>query len=204
MDPIEETFRTDWPEARVSHVLDDSLTTDFFREKRVTGSIIQRFRKLGSYCAESGADAILFTCSTFGPAIEAVKRDQSIPVLKPNEALCDELMKQPGRIALLGTFGGSLPSLMAEVEACAKDENARPRIDTYVVEGAFDALFNNNRAEEHNRLVAECVAKFADYDVIAFSQFSMTRALKAAQAFARNPILTTPNTAVKKLKALMA
>jgi len=116
MEPIAETFRTDWPEARVAHLLEDSLSVDFNRAKVLTDSMIQRFRKLGDYCVAAGADAILFTCSMFGRAIDAVKEDQRIPVLKPNEAVYDEMMKQTGRIVLLSTFEPSLRSMMAEIE----------------------------------------------------------------------------------------
>ncbi len=203
VDPIAETFSSDWPEARVAHLLEDSLSVDFNRDGGLTESMIQRFRKIGDYCAYAGADAILFTCSMFGQAIDAVKRDQKIPVLKPNEAVYDAIMKATGRIVLLSTFEPALRSMMAEIEERMAAEGVRPRIDTHVVAGAVDALYGN-RPDEHNRLVAEAVAKFADHDLVAFGQVSMTRALELAQKHTRNPIVTTPHSSVKKLKSLIA
>lgn len=145
----------------------------------------------------------MFTCSAFGPAIDAVKRDQRIPVLKPNEALYDALMKQSGRIALLSTFEPTLPSMMAEIADRMAAQDVKLDIDTHLVPGALDALFDN-RPDEHNRLVAEAAAQFAGHDVVAFAQISMTPALALAQARVGTPILTTLGTSIRKLKALLA
>lgn len=204
MEPIAEVFRSSWPEAQVAHLLEDSLSVDFNRAKGLTDSMIQRFRRLGDYCVAAGADAILFTCSMFGKAIDAVKQDHpSIPVLKPNEAVYDAMMKERGRILLLSTFEPSVRSMMAEIEEYMAAEGVRLNIDTYVVPKAVDALWSG-RNDEHNQLVAEAAAKFPEHDLIAFGQVSMTRALDLAQPHAKNPILTTPHSAVQKLRRLMA
>ncbi len=203
MAPVEASFRSHWPQARLAHLLDDSLFSDALLDGRLTEAMIERFRVLGRYCAAAHADAILFTCSAFGPAIDAVKRDQSIPVLKPNEAMYDELMTERGRVALLATFAPTLPSMMAEIEEQMKAKGIRLRIDTHLVEGALVAL-QHNRPEEHHRLIAEAAGAFADYDAIAFAQFSMAPARELAQARVRAPILTTPDSAIRKLKTLMA
>lgn len=203
MDPVEASFRSQWPEARLAHLLEDSLYSDSLRDGCLTEPMIERFRTLGHYCADAGADAILFTCSAFGRAIDAVKRDHSIPVLKPNEAMYDDLMTKRGRIALLATFVPTLPSMMAEIEEHMRATGVRLQVDAHLVEGALDALLNN-RPEEHNRLIVEAAGAFADHDAIAFGQFSMAPAQELAQARVRTPILTTPDSAIRKLKALMA
>jgi Asp/Glu/hydantoin racemase len=67
---------------------------------------------LGRYAAGTGADAILFTCSAFGPCIEAVACDHaSIPVLKPNEAMIEHAAARGRRIGLLSTFAPTLDSM---------------------------------------------------------------------------------------------
>ena len=202
MAPVEASFRKLWPQARLAHFLEDSLYSDFNLDGRLTDAMIERFRQLGRYCARAHADAILFTCSAFGPAIDAVKSDQKIPVLKPNEALYEELVDRGGRAALLATFPPSLPSMRAEIEAHAKEKGARLEVYTHLVEGALDALISG-KADEHYRLIAEAVTAFAHYDSIALGQFSMAPAAELAQARVRKPILTTPDSAVMKLKTLL-
>ena len=203
MAPISASFRSYWPEARVAHLLDDSLFGDFDRDNKIiTDAMIERFRRLGRYCVAAGADAIMFTCSVFGRAIEAVQHDHDIPVLKSNEALYEELMKRGGRVALLSTFAATLSTVTTEIEDCMTASGVRLQITPHLVEGALDALFDN-RPGEHNRLIAEAAARFGDHDAIAFTQFSMAPALELAQARVSTPVLTPPNAAIRKMKLLM-
>jgi hypothetical protein len=70
---------------------------------------------LGRYAACTGTDRILFTCSAFGPCIEAVANENAaIPVLKPNEAMIDEAAKAGRRIGLVSTFAPTLASMPAD------------------------------------------------------------------------------------------
>ena len=91
--PINDAFARDWPEARRMNLLDDSLSADLARNgsKGLDGAMHERFQRLAQYAVDTGAQGILFTCSAFGPCIEAVaRRHADIPVLKPNEAMVAE------------------------------------------------------------------------------------------------------------------
>src|SRR5918997_287660 len=89
--PIEAAFARLWPEARLMNLLDDSLSADLAREGRLTPAMTERFLALARYAAGTGAEGILFTCSAFGPSIEAVAAERApMPVLKPNEAMVEE------------------------------------------------------------------------------------------------------------------
>src|SRR6185312_15729019 len=107
--PAWNAFAAGWPEAKIFNVLDDSLPLDLTAEGELTQGIIERFRTLGNYAANAGTrtektQAILFTCSAFGPALDTVKREQSIPVLHPNEAAFEAALASGQRIALMTTF----------------------------------------------------------------------------------------------------
>ena len=112
--PIEAAFAAAWPQAQLMNLLDDSLSADLARDGALTPAMTQRFVQLGRYAAATGADAILFTCSAFGPCIEAVARDQKIPVLKPNEAMIEEATAAGGTVGLMATFAPTLASMPAE------------------------------------------------------------------------------------------
>ena len=94
------------------NLLDDSLSADLARDGGLTDAMTERFLGLGRYAAGTGSDAILFTCSAFGPCIEAVARAHApMPVLKPNEAMIEQAAARGRKIGLLSTFPPTLASM---------------------------------------------------------------------------------------------
>src|SRR3954451_1579745 len=122
--PIEAACARLWPKARMMNLLDDSLSADLARDGSLTPAMTERFLTLSRYAAGTGADGILFTCSAFGPCIDAVAGERApMPVLKPNEAMIDEAVAEarrlagpgkPPRIGLLATFQPTLETMPPE------------------------------------------------------------------------------------------
>src|SRR4051794_36211079 len=83
MDPIRAAFERSWREVELVNLLDDGLSIDRAKEDDISKAMIDRFVDFGRYGWRMGADAILVTCSAFGPAIEQLQADLPIPVLKP-------------------------------------------------------------------------------------------------------------------------
>src|SRR5882724_11084585 len=195
--PIEEAFARLWPETTRMNLLDDSLSADLARDGRLTDEMTERFLSLGRYAAATGADAILFTCSAFGPCIEAVARAQApMPVLKPNEAMIEQATGQARRIGLLSTFAPTLASMPAEFPAAVE-------LVPKLVEGALAALDRGDR-HEHDRLVVEASKDLRDCDLIALAQYSMAPAAQRVAETTGRPVLTTPDSAVMKLKRVLS
>jgi Asp/Glu/hydantoin racemase len=195
--PIEAAFADAWPEARLMNLLDDSLSADLARDGKLSEAMTDRFLALGDYAATTGADAILFTCSAFGPCIEAVARTHApMPVLKPNEAMIERAVTMGRRIGLLSTFPPTLQSMPPEFPASVQ-------VVPKLAEGALAALDRGDRAT-HDRLVAEASRDLRDCDVIALAQFSIAATAQMIADAAGKPVVTTPDSAVAKLKRLLA
>lgn len=203
--PIEAAFARAWPAARLMNLLDDSLSADLAREGSLTAAMTERFLALSRYAAGTGADGILFTCSAFGPCIEAVaSRHAPMPVLKPNEAMIEEACaaaraaagsgRRP-RIGLLASFAPTLGSMPAEFPGDVE-------LVLALAAGALAAL-DAGDAAAHDRLAAEAARGLADCDVIALAQFSLARAAPAVEAAAGRPVFTTPDSAVRTLRRLL-
>ena len=197
MAPIEAAFARLWPDPSLMNLLDDSLSADVARDGHLTEKMIARFLLLGRYATYAGAEAILFTCSAFGPCIEAVAHEHSsIPVLKPNEAMIEQAAAQGRRVGLLSTFAPTLASMPAEFSATVE---VVPKLAV----GALAALDRGARAE-HDALVAEASRDLRDCDLIALAQYSMASAAAQVAEATGRPVLTTPDSAVLKLKQLLA
>jgi len=206
--PAWDAFAQGWPEAEIFNLLDDSLSSDFAAAGRLTEAMTERFLTLGRYVAGTDADsrptdAILFTCSAFGQAIDKVKRDLAIPVLRPNEAAFEAALDAGNRIALMSTFPKSLPPLVDELRAMAEARGASPEITPVVAEGGLEALKAGD-GTLHDRIAARTAAGLTDIDVLVLCQFSLARAASAIELVPGRTVLTTPDSAVAKLRRMLS
>lgn len=194
--PIEASFARLWPEVRLMNLLDDSLSADLARDGGLSDAMTERFLDLGRYAKSTGSDAILFTCSAFGPCIAAVARAHApMPVLRPNEAMIEQAAARGRRVGLLSTFAPTLASMPAEFPASVE-------LVPKLADGALAALDRGDRAE-HDRLVVQAARELRDCDVIALAQYSMAPAADLVAEATGRPVLTTPDSAVTKLRELL-
>lgn len=200
--PITEAFTRLWPEARLANLLEDSLSSDLAQAGELTPALNERFLKLATYAAESGADAILFTCSAFGDAIDRCKRALSIPVLKPNEAMIEEAIQRTRKISILATFEPAIASMTEEFQSYARQQDVEIELNTFVCPGAFDEL-RRGSADRHDALIVDCARTPTNSELLCFAQFSMTSAAQQASQVSGLPVLTTPDSAVLKLRSLL-
>ena len=200
MSPIAEAFQRLWPDADVFNLLEDALSTDLARSGRLDDAMTDRFRRLARYAADCGADSILFTCSAFGPCIEVVAEDlKPMPVLKPNEAMFAEALKFGGSFGLIATFAPSLPAMTAEFDAMAAHVGVDATLSSVFAVGAFDALSKGDTAQ-HDRRIAEAAESLSNCTAIMLAQFSMATAAKIVERRVSCPVLTSPDSAVRRLK----
>lgn len=203
IDPICATFKRLWPQARVTNLLEDSLSADLAAAGKLDQSMIDRFCVLAKYVESNGADAILFTCSAFGAAIEAARAAVKIPVLKPNEAMMEEAIATGPHIALLATFAPSLPSMQAELEQMAAARNAQIKISAKAVPAALTALQSGDLAG-HDSQIAAAASEVGDCDALLLCQFSMASAAESIPSRRGRSVFTSPYSAVARLKQLIA
>ena len=203
MVPIQQSFAARWPEAEIVDLLDASLSVDRAKDHDLTPRMFERFVELGSYAHRIGADAILVTCSAFGPAIEHMGKTLPIPVLKPNEAMFRAAVARGSRLGMLATFAPSVLTMTQEFDEFVAATGSGATLRTIVVDGAMDALRGGD-AEAHNRLVAARAPELADCDAIMLAHFSTSRAYDQTRALVDVPVLTSPDSAVDRMREMLA
>jgi Asp/Glu/hydantoin racemase len=198
MQPVEDAFRRHWPQAERINLLDDALSVDRERAGTLTPELSRRIAALAQYALDGGAAGILYTCSAFGEAIEAVQRAARVPVLKPNEAMFADALTRGKNLGLLATFPASIPSMEQELRQLAPDATVK----SACVPQAMAALQAGDGAQ-HDTLLAAVAPRLGDCDVLMLAQFSTARARDAVAAAVKCPVLTSPESAVLKLKKLL-
>jgi aspartate/glutamate racemase len=202
MPPVMDAFQRGWRDAETVNLLDDALSADLAQAGHLNQPMKHRIATLAAYATDIGVAGILFTCSAFGEAIEDVARHARMPVLKPNEAMFEEALGVGHTIGLLATFQPSIPSLEQEFMAMAATQGKSAKLEAVWVPGAMEAL-TTGEADRHDRLMAEAASRLAYCDVVMLAQFSMARALPTVQTALSCPVLTTPDSAVAKLKNVL-
>ncbi|MCG2594210.1 aspartate/glutamate racemase family protein [Ramlibacter sp. XY19] len=200
--PILAAFDRHWPQAQRMNLLDDSLSVDRAAAGELTPAMVQRFVDLARYAQGTGCRGILFSCSAFGPAIEAAGRATGLPTLKPNEAMFDQALAvkpDPVRLGLVATFQASLGSMGEELQALARARGRSVDLRTVFVPEAMDDLAQG-RADEHHRKIAAAARAVADCDAVMLAQFSMAAAQPLVQKELPCPVLTSPDCAVLALQ----
>ncbi|WP_312176069.1 aspartate/glutamate racemase family protein [Pseudescherichia sp.] len=200
--PINDTFKQLWPEAEISNLLDDALSVDRAKETTLTPRLCQRIDTLVEYAISIDAAAVLFTCSAFGAAIEASAQQKPLPVLKPNEAMFEDALGKGRNIVMLATFGPAVKGMEEEFRELAAARHADVTLSSYVVPGARNAL-NAGNAGLHNQLIVEAAMQYQEADAILLAHFSMEIAYQQVSSAVSCAVLSSPQSAVNKLKRVM-
>jgi hypothetical protein len=182
----------------------------------LTSAMTRRFIDLAAYARGAGCEGILFTCSAFGPAIEAAAEAAGIPTLKPNEAMFEDALAQaarssgasqkPARLGLVATFAASIPSMSEELLALSRQRGQRIELHAVFVPEAMDDLARGNADLHHRKIAAAAAANGSDLQscaAVMLAQFSMAQAQPQVQATLACPVLSSPDCAVLALKKKM-
>ena len=113
---------------------------------------------------------------------------------------CAELCGAEAHVGLLATFKQTLDTMPPEF----RDAQPSFQLETALADKALEALFAGDN-DDHDRIAAEvAAAQLPDCDVIALAQFSLSTAADRVAEATGKPTLTTPDTAVEKLKRLLS
>jgi glutamate racemase len=192
------------PDAELVHLADAQLLATAVRDG-VTPAVRERVAQHLRFLVDTGAQALLVTCSSIGEAVEEAAQSLPVPVLRVDAPMAAEAVElaagtgrsaaRPGRIAVLATLAATLGPTGRLIERAAAATGADVLVTTLVVEGAVAARDSGDRAT-HDRLIQEAV-RAADADVIVLAQASMAAA--AVDAGSAAPVLTSPEGGVTAL-----
>ena len=202
MAPIDAAFKQGWPQAQIVNLLDESLYADVPQDGTLAPALYERVTTLLNHCVNSGADGIVFTGTTFGPAIEATRPHIKVPLLRAEEAMAEQAVGMGQDILLVCSALRAMPVIRGSLEAAAKRQGVAPRIRELWVSGAKDALASGG-IDAHDRLIAREVEAAKHAGVIVIGQISMAGACAHLPAALLPRIVTSLNAAVTRMRALV-
>lgn len=204
MPPIDAVFRASWPEAETLNVLDEALYADVGADGLISDALKKRMTSLLRHCEGSGADGIVFTGATFGPAVEFARERVNIPVLKSDEAMTQDVATAGGRILVACTAARSIPLIRGAIADASRIAGREASVSDLWVTGAKEAIMRGD-AVTHDRLIAEQIeARAAEADVIVIGQASMIPGSRLLRAETLRRCINCAETAVSRMRRLVA
>src|SRR5690606_9244015 len=129
MRPAAQAFGEVFGEAEVWNILEDQLLPALNKEGALTDALAGRMLRLIDYARDGGADGILVTCSGYSPVVDAAKAKIDRPVLKPDEAMYDQVIAAGAkRVGLLTTAPGARAPAEEQIRQKAEAAGARVEV----------------------------------------------------------------------------
>ena len=200
--PLFASLCAQWlPEVQIFHAVDESLIKNTIHAGRLEKTTVRRLATLAGSALEAGADGVLVTCSSIGPAVDVARQLYDQPVLRVDAPMARAAVRQGRRIGVLATLRTTLEPTSALVRSAALEAGRPVEVVECLFEGAFEAVLAGNTAT-HDRLVSEALTgRMRDVDVIVLAQASMARVVAALPADAvPAPVLSSPESGVRQVR----
>jgi Asp/Glu/hydantoin racemase len=200
--PMVAAFRQHASDATLLHFVDEGLLPLVNRDG-LTPSTVAELQRLIERAVASGADGVLLTCSAYSPAVPAMQKRFSVPVVGVDEAMLRNAVELGSSIGVVATVEAAGPTTANLLRQYAAESGRAVDVSVRVAPEAFSALRNDD-LERHDALVREQIsALLPTCDVVVLAQISMARALSGAATFGK-PVLTSPEASIRAVRARLA
>jgi Asp/Glu/hydantoin racemase len=192
------------PGVKTFNIVDDSLIKNTIACGELTPATSRRVVNYAGSAQDAGADFILFTCSSIGPAVEMAASLTKVPVLRVDQPMADQAVQTGKRVGVIATLSTTLEPTSDLVKRRAAAAGKEIELVSRLCEGAFDALMSGDTAT-HDKMVGDALTQLSkEVDVILLAQASMARVVDILDsADKRVPILASPTIAIQHLTSVL-
>jgi Asp/Glu/hydantoin racemase len=192
------------PGVNVFNIADDSLVKGIIASGSLTPVIARRVASYLESAELAGADYIMVTCSSIGPAVEAGAKLIGVPVLRVDQPMADKAVTTGKKIGVVATLRTTLEPTADLISRRADKAGKKIELMSRLCEGAFEALMSGDAATHDAKVAAALKELSQEVDVIVLAQASMARVVDTlAPADKRVPILASPGIAVDYLATVL-
>jgi Asp/Glu/hydantoin racemase len=188
----------------VFNIADDSLIKEVIAHGEITASVSRRVVGHVVAAEAAGAEFVLVTCSSIGPAVEVAATMVDIPVLRVDQPMAERAVSLGPRIGVAATLPTTLVPTANLIERRAAAAGRQIKMCSRLCAGAFEALMGGDAAR-HDAMVAAALRELAaEVDVIVLAQASMARVADGLDESARRiPILASPAIAIEHVASVL-
>jgi len=202
--PATQAITAAMPGAVIWNILDDRLLQDAGEQGGVTPNLSDRMTRLIQHAATEGADAVLLTCSLYGPVADTVGEALAIPVYAPDDAVFDAVIASGHTdVLLVSAQPGPLADSLSRFEQAASAAGVTIAASGVVATGAAQAAL----AGDISGLTACIWAAVTEVDApsaVLLAQYSLAPAAAQLEERMNIPVFSGPGSAATVLAATLA
>ena len=182
------------------NLVDESLLRNTIRSGVLQPVTSRRLAGHVWSAVDAGAEAVMVTCSSLGPAVDATVPLCPVRLFRVDEAMADAALATGRRIGVLATLTTTLEPTRDLIARRARQQHKDIALSHAVCAGAFEHLQKGER-DRHDEAIAAELARMAPVvDVVVLAQASMARVVDALPPGAVGvPVLSSPRLAVERL-----
>lgn len=191
-------------DVKVSNLVDESLLEDAIAARGLTPAVTRRVVDHVVSAADSGAVAVLVTCSSIGPAVEVASELVGVPVLRIDEPMASAAIESGTRIGVLATVTSTLNPTVDLLRRCARSLGRDVDVVPVLEEEAFRAMRSGD-ATTHDQIIGEALRQLAtEVDVVVLAQASMARVVTTLEPGALCvPVFSSPGSGMARLASVL-
>jgi Asp/Glu/hydantoin racemase len=189
----------------IFHMVDESLLQNTIRANQLSKTTIRRLCGYLAFAEEAGAEVIMVTCSSMGPAVELGRALVNVPVLRVDEPMAELAVQTGARIGVAATLQTTLNPTADLIQRTASKQGKTVEVVSKLCEGAFQAVIAGDTTR-HDEIVSVGLNELIpQVEVIVLAQASMARVVESLPQETRSiPILSSPRLAVEHLAQFIA
>lgn len=191
-------------DVKVSNIVDESLLEDAIAAGELTHSVKRRVVNHLLSAADSGAVAVLATCSSIGPAVELASQLVAVPVLRIDEPMASAAVESATRIGVLATVASTLDPTVELLRRCAQGLGKNVEVVPVLKADAFAAIRSGDAAR-HDAIIGTALTRLAtDVDAIVLAQASTARVVASLEPRTLSvPVFSSPGSGIARLASVL-
>lgn len=157
------------------HTLDEAILYRMMKDGNSAELVEPWLQALVDQAVQGDAKAVIVTCSSLSPYVQAVNERSKVPVIRVDEKMYQNVAKSSENPAVLMTNPtNETPAALLAKEIEESLGLLKP-IDINICPGAFEALKAGNPDKHDQAVLEEVHSLLKTHDAVMFSQISMAR-----------------------------
>jgi Asp/Glu/hydantoin racemase len=199
--PINEVFVPQLEEIEILNFLDEAMLWVTQKKGVSNPDVLRRMEAILLSAERAGAEMIVSSCTSLSPAIDHALQKISVPVLKIEVALAEEIVPRYQRVRAVVTSTTTIAPIKEIIAAYGEATGKTIELHFHYCEGAFRAL-SNNQPEIHDQIVLEAIHANASKkpDAIILPQVSIARIVSRLDDQVEVPVLSSVHLSVSRVR----